>query len=492
MTVRPAHAAWGIGGALAFATIIAIGGPAKPLLGPAAEAADADATAASCSQAHVQAVVTSATDVNEDDVIVVDVPAGNCTWEGAWPGYYVTWTNKNITLRGAGIGETVISCGISDVGPTGGNCVRWLNTTDTNDYSQSRVTGFTFSIALYGGSAIVIIDNATTTTPHSGWRIDHNRFIYAHNMTCFNDEVADDCTSGTAISAQGPTYGVIDHNTFDWAHQGFILGVTSGAATENTEANPSGEIMWSQPADLGTANFIFIEDNDINNLSATDQSVVVMDTAGGGGRVVIRYNNIQSGFFNHHWVRGLDWCGVLLEVYRNVFDGDTDQGSNSPGALESGTGVIWENQVTGYDNPFAATERRGGGTESTGYFEGCDGTQLWDGNAGDASAPGWPCLGQVGRGPGYTFDQIVAGQKQPSLPLYLWKNGVESTCATGGACTDSIGLAVSPDADYLKATAHSVVGEGFGHGEVDYILGGQTAKPGYTPYTYPHPLTLVP
>lgn len=481
---RVSTAAWAIGAtALGFATIIAIGGPAKPLLGPAATAADADATAASCSQANVQSAVTSATDQNADDLIVVDVPAGECTWSGAYPDYLVLWADKNITLRGAGIGNTVISCDVVDAGPSGGYCLNIASNSATNDYSQSRVTGFTFRITAYGGSAIVWRDNNSTTDPHTGCRIDHNRFWYD----------GDPDLGGSAISLQGAFYCVIDHNTFDAKNQSIQIGISTSNAHEFTSTYPSGDIMWKQPADLGSANFTFIEDNDFNNIGdpVNDLSIVVMDTAGGGGRTVIRNNTIHAGFFNHHWVRGLDWCGTLLEVYHNVFDGDTDLGSNAPGGLEAGTGVIWENQVTGYANPFSATDRRAAGTESSGYFAGCDGNQAWDGNAGDASAPGWPCLGQIGRAGGYTFVELSSGSKQPSLPLYLWKNGVEATCATGGACTNTVNLTVNPSA-YIKATGHTVSGGGFGQDEVDYILGDQTAKPGYTPYTYPHPLTLVP
>jgi hypothetical protein len=430
--------------------------------------------AQTCAEADVQAAVTAAS-----NGATVLVPAGSCTWEGAYPDYILEWTNKNITLQGAGIGNTVISCGvITSISPQGGRCLRWNSTSANNTFSQSRITGFTFRITANGGQAIIVLDQESITTPHSGWRIDHNRFWYDASFT------------GNAVTIQGSTYGVIDHNVFDWKAQGINIQVTSAQSYESG-MNLPGQFMWQQAADLGTANFLFIEDNQFNHITTTGIRNAIYDTAGGGGRTVIRYNTINSGFFNHHWVRGNgttsgDWCGTLLEVYRNVFVGAVEHNATTVGGLEAGTGVFYENQVTGYTSGFSLTDRRAAGTETAAPLGDCDGTETHDGNAGDASAPGWPCLGQIGRSPGKTIAQIQGGDKQTSLPSHFWKNGTDAGCATGGSCTDSIGVSVNPAA-YIKATAHDT-GGGFGHGDVDYILGGDTPKSGYTAYTYPHPL----
>lgn len=433
-------------------------------------------TAASVSQSDVQTAVSSA--VNGD---VVCVPAGSATWSGNWPSYLVQWSNKNLTLRGAGIGQTVITCdtisGISG-GPSGGRCLILANDTDTNNFSQSRVTGFTFRITAPSGQAIVYRDQESTTTPHTGWRIDHNRFWY------------DTTGSGNAITIQGATYGVIDHNVFDWKNQGGSIQITSGQSYESAGGltNPVGQFMAKQPADLGSANFLFIEDNTFTGTGTN--GTAVYDSAGGGGRAVFRYNTVTAGFFNHHWIRGLDWCGILAEIYRNTFTGNTSY-SGSPVVLESGTALIFENQITGHGGGNISVEdRRAAGTETSPSFLSCDGTHAWDGNAGDSSAPGWPCLGQIGRAPGKTLAQIQAGDKQTSLPLHLWLNGADPGCAIGGSCTNSSSVFVINAPAYIKATPHST--SGFGNGDVDFINGGSTPKVGYTPYTYPHPLTAVP
>ena len=64
-------------------------------------ASAADVTAASCAYAHVQAAVDAATDGT-----TVNVPAGQCTWGGTED--LVKVINKNITVRGAGIGRALV------------------------------------------------------------------------------------------------------------------------------------------------------------------------------------------------------------------------------------------------------------------------------------------------------------------------------------------------------------------------------------------------
>src|SRR5688572_33301535 len=55
-------------------------------------------TAASCQKVDVQNAINAA--VNGDTVAV---PAGTCTWAER-----ASWINKNIHVKGAGIGQTVI------------------------------------------------------------------------------------------------------------------------------------------------------------------------------------------------------------------------------------------------------------------------------------------------------------------------------------------------------------------------------------------------
>src|SRR5262249_10452603 len=146
----------------------------------------------------------------------------------------------------------------------------------------------------------------------------------------------------------------------------------------------------------------------------------------------------NGGFFYSHWVFGVSINGGVFELYNNTFTGNASTWNNYPGRIEAGTGVIYNNTITSYTGKTVVfDERRGNGNgESSGAFGACDGTKAWDGNAGDPAAPGWPCLGQIGRSPGKTMAQIISGDKQTSAPFYLWNNGTQSGCATGGSCTD--------------------------------------------------------
>jgi hypothetical protein len=72
---------------------------------PLVAAAGKTITAASCSSANVQSAINSV--VDGDTVIV---PAGSCMWTSA-----VSINNKGITLQGAGIGQTIITNGSSNI-----------------------------------------------------------------------------------------------------------------------------------------------------------------------------------------------------------------------------------------------------------------------------------------------------------------------------------------------------------------------------------------
>jgi hypothetical protein len=252
------------------------------------------------------------------------------------------------------------------------------------------------------------------------------------------------------------------------------MGYMSGedASTVN---KLQGGYSASLPLDLGTYKAVYIEDNTFSNFDS-GHFYAAIDSAAGSARVVVRYNTMQGVVYSH-WTRSGEIGGIKYEIYNNVMTGNTN--NQTPVRLEAGTGVVFNNTVNSFANQFVIDERRGQQYENTGPLFMCDGTHAWDGNI---EATGWPCLGQIGRSPGYAYGS------QTSSPLYAWNNGTETGCSTGGACTNSVNLtvmdvggSVSPYL-FLKTT-----GSPHTNGDVDYVNNGSTPMPGYTSFTYPYP-----
>jgi hypothetical protein len=411
-------------------------------------ASAATINARSCAEIDVQAAVNSA---NDGDV--VNVPAGNCTWAS-----HVLLDNKDIWVRGAGIGQTVIT--------RNDGFVFYVTITSSSKGSH-RISDMTLTGALTA-SVIYITSASITAVPSGRWRVDHISFDFPTGQR-----------SGVHIT--GVNYGVVDHNTFNWRdgvaiRQAFFLGSECYGGSML-----SGDFANQQPMDLGTDRFVFVEDNTF--IPNDNRPLAGYDASSGGGRLVWRYNTLRGGFVYNHWTRGCEMAAQVMEFYNNTFIGDA--GYNAyPMRLEAGTGVFFNNSVQGYNGgaPYVViNDRRAGGFggESSAPLGACDGTHAWDGNARDPAAPGWPCLGQIGRAPGKSLAQIQAGDKPASAPFYFWNNGQEPGCATGGSCTNTVGVYADPAA-YIRNTPHP-------NGEVDFV-DNNTPTPGYTPYVYPHPL----
>jgi len=401
-----------------------------------------------CQHDDVQSAIDAATDGT-----TVQIAAGSCVWP-----LHVGWSDKNIIVKGAGIDKTVIT--------TTGQ-FSWYIGANATGKAHFRLSGMTLAGNIT--NAAIAITTEGNPGVNSGWRVDHIKFNFPTGER-------------RGVTVRGVTYGVIDHNDFLWSN-GVAVGVAAFNASDacvSPPTNAEGNFASSQPLDLGTANAIYVEDNTFTSQGAP---MIVYDDSAGGGRMVFRYNTVNGGFVYSHWTRGCEVGGFIHEIYNNTFIGNADYNDYAV-RLESGTGVMFNNTVRSYQTlpPYVVLDdrRAGGSGEASLPFNACDGNQAWDGNKGDPVAPGWPCFGQIGRSPGKSLAASIAGDKQVSAPFYFWNNGLELTCASGGACTDVLSVWATPAA-YVKASPHP-------NGEVDYVMNGKTPKPGYTPFTYPHPL----
>jgi hypothetical protein len=418
----------------------------------------------------------------------INVAAGSATWATA-----VTWTDKNIAVIGAGKTSTVITS-------TAGQHIFAVVITDYTK-SSFRISGFGFT----GTASNSVVDiSAMNATQYSyGWRIDHNDFTFTTSG------------SGDNIVLWGMTWGLIDNNSFshDTTYKVFLeirneISTDTGADV----AHAAGTYSLTVPLAPGVYNKgTYVEDNTFTCIGSC-AGAAIFDGDMGGMRMVFRHNTVTNGYLYWHQTQTNVLEPGYLEVYANTLVGGAyGTGGLYPMNFRGGTGIVYNNKITGYDaSPYIVlNEDRAWSASGMGGSPllWCDGTHAWDGNlecvdgtargSGDCSGhggiTGWPCATQVGRGVG-TLGAL------PTVPWYSWKNGADDGCLTGGSCTNTITIAagVLPDmANYVKGTAHY-------NGDKDFCsnfsatlsAGTYTGTCGnhslnYTPAVYPHPLQGV-
>jgi hypothetical protein len=395
-------------------------------------------TANSCSSTDVANAISAASSGS-----TILVPSGTCTWSNP-----VT-INKSITIQGAGIDQTIIKVRGFDINA------------GINDY---RITGFTFDGNW--GSAY-IITHSQSRTGNKRFRIDHNKFMNKAYTT-----------SGTIVF-YGYSYGVLDHNIFqDCLDE--ILSLGSDGANSLARDNSLGGY------ENGT---IFVEDNQFTLTNAVyvkygDQHYAAENIFDGnsGPRVTFRYNTITDHQYCR-WLSAIEAHGFesefatvgdarafnTAEIYNNTFV------SNYPGTstvmkfrgMHNG-GAIYNNIRSGSGSSFndllelhnlrshtsddtgslqKGSIASGTGLNGAGYTEFCHSRQ-----SDEAGLICEHCDGQVG----LCFGEINN--------LYVWNN----SSSFGSVSVENTGFVQT---DIVK--------------DVNYYL---SAKPGYVPYPYPHPL----
>jgi len=403
------------------------------------DAKGATINALSCSQSDVRSAINSSS--SGDRVIV---PSGTCTWSSG-----ITITGKSIVVQGEGIDITTINASATAFTLTG--------------MQSSRITGFTINVS--GGNGVNIFGG-------QNWRIDHNKFS---SNTARNLWV--DAISGAGVNYI--PYGVFDNNQFVgmWV-------ITFGRAHQE----------WYEPTNFGSVEATYIEDNTF--IGPPGNSEWLVADANYGGRVVFRYNSITvpsqsptsySGNFQWHSLQGggLVRGSRKFEVYGNVWESKRSSGSTVAAYLRAGTGVMFENSFINY---------QGGGNamlldnvrsyEPRDPYGQCNGTAIGniDGNTSPtATYSGWPCRDQIGRGKD-AFLFVAESPPYPNQalePVYQWENYHYTSRANY-----NLGKA------YGKVVNFGVSGQGYckTHIVSNRDFYDRSQKPGYTPYTYPHPL----
>lgn len=393
----------------------------------------------------------------------------------------MTTSGKGLTITGAGAGST----NITDNGSAG----YAFNFSKLSAANFTTISGFTFIRgATHAGGMIQL----------SGGNNEQVSFRFHHNTVSQS-------VGGRGIFVYG-TYGLIDHNTFTVTDCSSMQSISIQGTSAN---NDGGHTAWSRALSLGTDKAVYVEDNVINRGACLINTEDFLDMYS-GARLVFRYNigtNYHIGF--HGTDSGGMRSAVSHEVYHNTFTNTSTTSNQRAATVRGGTGVWFSNTWNGTPaNPWGAITLMNyracnGGVYGWGV---CNGAQLkltaaglssngsrtcstsgtigFDSTALDAvpickngsgnctaffdgsGTGGYPCRDQVGRAPGQALE-----------PLYIWSNtGLASPAIgpyDGGDASHCNGFGI---ANYILAGR-------------DYVDNGTTPKPGYTAYTYPHPLS---
>lgn len=487
-------------------------------------------TAASCNASDVQKAFNSVS----ASTTTINIPAGTCSWTTQ-----VTLTvpsgSTTLSILGAGSLSTIGGGDQTVIIDSYANSNPILVITTAGASSYLRLAGITFE----GGSAgtgndkwngIVSISGLSQNT-----RVDHSHF----NETTYSPAL-----SSTGIQFSGCLYGVVDHSLFD-AHAGTVNNhiKAHNASSCNSDALGVGDQSWAASTGLGSANFLFVENNTFNSGAGDDCTI--------GGRLVWRYNtmNMTAGppsVQTHPTGGGARERGCrAFEIYNNT--GSTTAGNyiNTFFWLSSGTGVIWGNtlpsggtgsNIYGWAYIISLNEMRATNatyTESAppagwGY---CGTSQTgtaspWDQNT---NSTGYACIDQPGRGIGQLLVNDFPNVLNNSTGTEAWPNqALEAVYEWADAWTPvpqnpsavlyaNEGSSVfAANRDYYLGTTNSGTPVSFngttGVGAGAYASMPSTCTPSvaywatdqqklyqcsatntwttyYTPYTYPHPLT---
>ena len=275
----------------------------------------------------------------------------------------------------------------------------------------------------------------------------------------------DHCTFNVSadIMRTGPGPGLIDHLTAV-NMPNYIQMIEPG--WNNGGDLPSGsDWTWNNVHTPGSPNALYIEDSTFSNPRDDIWGGACIVQGYYGARIVGRFNTVNAVMFEAHGNPG--WVGTRWwEYYNNTC-------TNAAICSRAGSGVIFNNTGT---MEFIML-----GEEDSGY----------------------PADYQIGR-----------GQRQSSLPAYVWNNPVASSLNRSGFCANVQSGMVQEGRDVFYPSsgatlpATCTVGQGYwktdAGGNWNTING--TANDGalykctsenhwelyYIPYTYPHPLQFGP
>jgi hypothetical protein len=165
-----------------------------------------------------------------------------------------------------------------------------------------RLTGFTFKAA----------DNKTENASPWKARIQLTGKSHAFRI----DHCTFDGLPALNVSINGFLWGVIDHCQFNLARvQPIQIYHTSWNGKDH------GNGSWADDSHWGSEKFVFIEDNVFDNPTGTRRSIDGYE----GARFVVRYNQFHNSSLATHGTEGQGRGARAVEEYNNVFRNDQPQ-----------------------------------------------------------------------------------------------------------------------------------------------------------------------
>jgi hypothetical protein len=195
-----------------------------------------------------------------------------------------------------------------------------------------RITGLTFD----GGSATITNFNGAIQlagNSHSV-RLDHCNFRPSLKV------------EPNWIYTAGAIWGVADHNVMktNVAATSFKINAPDWPNPNGSRGGANGDGSWAQPTNFGSQEFFFIEDNWIEANEASHASAGVDDVQ--GGRWVFRHNHCRGDVEvqSHGTENGRQRGGRAREIYANDFHSTTTHGV---GGVRSGVSLFYDNTFDG-------------------------------------------------------------------------------------------------------------------------------------------------
>jgi hypothetical protein len=496
--------------------------------------------AATCNASDVQAAINTATEGQ-----TVNIPAGTCTWTTG-----VTISGKGMTLTGAGSGRIVAISSSTLTLATGSKTLTVqgdnpgvalslsLGESLTIAETSTEANFLTGTVTSYNSGTGSLVMNITSVGGTCGSNSLSNcgRWLVAtpaattiiNNSTTvplFN--ITEDTAFHTNISGIYVTSGTAEEHVYNlnYASGGQAILIHDCRITGNPN-NPSGPdgnadmitgntnrgVVWncsfdSNPFNVSTIGAVAFKDagNVLGNSWTTPSNMGSLDTTGQGeffvenndfhafgfangnddnGRMVARYNFYDnSGLMATHGADTSSLGQRYFESYNNVavfnaYTNGTTFNLNNWFYLRGGTYVIYNNTLPALSsqdygnkpdlNQTVMNLQRNSGPDP-----------CW--GAGTTGGADYPAPRQVGMGYVTGTGKDGLGQTKDSLtyagdsePAYIWGNtrsplNAQISDYGGSDCK-------SPD----TSTNYIVLNR-------DYF-NDSTAKPGWSPYTYPHPL----